>query len=104
MSGAPDRPALNPERTDLAWRRSVLTAAVTGLLAARAAALSWPGPPAVAAVTVIAAAVGTIAVLGRRRGDALAAEPGHTSPARLWLTAIATLTIATLGLAAVLTG
>jgi len=98
MSG----PSLPTERTDLAWRRTVLTAAVTGLLAGRAAVLSWPGPLATAAVVVLAAAVGVIAVVSRRRGEVLTGPPVRIASGRVWLPTAAVLAIAALGLAAVL--
>lgn len=93
---------LNPERTDLAWRRSVLTAAVTALLAARAALVHWPGPVAAVAVATLGAAVGLIALVGRRRGDVLAAGPVRVLTRRVWLAAVAALVITAIGLAAVL--
>jgi len=98
-----DRPTLHPERTDLAWRRTVLTASITGLLATRAAVLSWPGPLAAAAVLVLAGAVGAIAAIGRRRGGVLAGPPLRVAHRRVWIPAGAVTAMAALGLAAVLT-
>jgi hypothetical protein len=96
-------PTLHPERTDLAWRRTVLTAAVTGLLAARAVALSWPAPVAAAAVVALAGGVGAIAATGRRRGEVLTGPPLRVATQRIWIPTMAVLAMATLGLAAVLT-
>jgi hypothetical protein len=94
---------LNLERTDLAWRRSVLTAAVTALLAARAAVVHWPGPLAALAVALLGAAVVLLALVGRQRGDVLATRPVRVLTRRIWLAAAATLAITAIGLAAVLT-
>jgi len=95
--------SLYTQRTDLAWRRTVLTAAVTGLLAARSAALHWPAPLAVAAVAVIGLAVGAIALVGQRRGEVLADRPVRILTRRVWIAAAASLAIAAIGLAAVAT-
>lgn len=95
--------SLYTQRTDLAWRRTVLTAAVTGLIAARSAALRWPAPLAVGAVAVICLAVGAIALVGRRRGEVLADRPVRILTRKVWVTTAASLVIAAIGLATVLT-
>jgi hypothetical protein len=93
---------LNPERTDLAWRRTVLTATVAALLGVRGAVVHWPGPVAALAVAALGAAVGLIALVGRRRGDVLAAGPVRILTHRVWITTAATLALAAIGLASVL--
>jgi hypothetical protein len=95
--------SLYTQRTDLAWRRTVLTAAITGLLAARSAALHWPAPLAVGAVATIGLAVGAIAVVGRRRGEVLAEGPVRILTRKVWITTAASLVIAAIGLATVIT-
>jgi hypothetical protein len=97
------RPTLNPERTDLAWRRTALTATVTGLLAVRAVVLSWPAPVAATAVVALAGAVGAIAAIGGRRGEVLTGPPLRVASRRIWIPAIAAVAVAALGLAAILT-
>jgi hypothetical protein len=95
--------SLYTQRTDLAWRRTVLTATITGLLAARSAALHWPAPLAVGAVAVIGLAVGAIALVGKRRGEVLADRPVRILTRGIWTAAAASLVITAIGLATVAT-
>jgi hypothetical protein len=98
-TGPPDGPAPPPpgaqaERTRLAWRRTVLTATVVGLLAARVAGAqrAWPALAAVA--------LGWLAlVLAGHRRIAATALPRPAPPGRTLLApAAAVLGYAVLGL------
>lgn len=72
-------PGLQPERTELAWRRTVLTVAVGALVALRILPATL-GPPGVgAAVAGLVLAAGLWVVAHRRTGRTMRALLHHTS-------------------------
>jgi uncharacterized membrane protein YidH (DUF202 family) len=100
---APRDPGRQPERTRLAWRRTVLAVTVVGLLAIRLA-VQHPSP-VVAVLAVAATLAGWLGllILGWRRIVAMAvAEPAPAGRA-MPLAALATVGFAGLGLALVAT-
>lgn len=93
-------PGRQPERTRLAWRRSVLSLSVVAVLTARYA-IERGGATAPLAVAGVLAAWLAVLVLSWRRITALAAAPGPAGWA-VPLTALAAVGFAGLGVALVL--
>jgi len=92
-----DDPGLARERTALAWTRSALTMAASGVLVARAAFVGDLPELGV----VIAVAMATLSVLTWRNGQAIYRERREPSmPQRLQTTAFGVLTVATVLVAA----
>ena len=73
------------ERTRLAWRRTVLAAAVVTLLAARLVMMNASGPFAPAGLAIIMLAWLGLAGLARRRIRRLSRPAGYTLPAMVLL-------------------
>jgi uncharacterized membrane protein YidH (DUF202 family) len=93
-----DDPGLARERTALAWTRSALTMAASGVLIARAA---FVGHLPVLGV-VIAVAMAIVSTLTWRRGEAIYRESrGPWMPGRLQVSAFGLLTVATVLIAAI---
>lgn len=84
-----DDPGLQPERTQLAWTRTMLSIAVVGLLTLRLAALGGGGPYAV--LIVVALMIATIAANQARRHRRYAAgvARGGLEPAAASVLALA---------------
>lgn len=91
-------PGLQPERTQLAWRRTVLAMTAVALLAVRLAVLQGR-LGAVLAALALAGWAGFVAVAYRRVGTALPPRPAGRS---LPLVALTALGFAALGLLLVL--
>jgi uncharacterized membrane protein YidH (DUF202 family) len=97
-------PGLQPERTSLAWRRTVLAMGAVAILAARFALTGRPAGLALAAVALagwLAIATGTTSrTMAARRGRPATAVGGLALP----LTALGAIGYAVLGLVLVLVG
>jgi len=86
----PDHGA-SAERTRLAWRRTVLSAAAVGLLAVRPAFAPHAGASAVLVAAAAMAAWAALTALAYGRARGLAGHPPR--PARRTITAYASITI-----------
>jgi uncharacterized membrane protein YidH (DUF202 family) len=100
-------PARQPERTRLAWHRTVLAVTVVALLAGRLALLEALTPTRVAVVAIVAAGWLLIVLAGTRRVAAMSATapaaPAAPAPPR-WSVRVATVVVlgyAVLGVALV---
>jgi hypothetical protein len=80
---------LQAERTRLAWRRTVLSAAVVGLLAVIRLVTGGAGPASIAGLALFAAGWVAVLVVARSRlrrlTDVRSGTPAHNAPARLAL-------------------
>jgi MFS superfamily sulfate permease-like transporter len=109
-------PGLFLERTELAWRRSLLNVTVVGLLAASSAVLRWPGGLAVPALLVLVVAIGVVALVSRQRAQALEQCPTddpaaseapaacRVTTAKVWLMTAAALAVTVVSLATTTAG
>ena len=89
---APSRDAgLSAQRTRLAWRRTVMSAAAVTLLAARPAVRSDAGPVQVLAAAAVTACWVAMVALATWRGRGLAAQP--PLPGRRTMPAYALITV-----------
>ncbi|MCW2873759.1 DUF202 domain-containing protein [Actinacidiphila oryziradicis] len=75
MQRAARDPGLQPERTRLAWQRTVLSCAVAGVLAGRLALRHGLSPLSDTALALCALAWLTFLAAAQRRARALATEP-----------------------------
>ena len=98
-------PGLQPERTELAWRRTLLTLCVGSLVAVRALPPVFGGAAVVAAVGGLVAGAALWVGAGRRSravAAALSSEPGTMPGGRLLAAAAGVVAVgAALGLVAV---
>jgi uncharacterized membrane protein YidH (DUF202 family) len=91
-------PGLQPERTRLAWQRTVLACAVAGVLAGRLALRHGLSPLSAAALALCALAWLAFLAAARRRARALATErPPALSTRTAVLTAGCTVALAVFG-------
>jgi len=95
--------ALQPERTRLAWRRTILAGTVVALLAVRLAVLD---PRAAAPLATAAALLGWLALLrfGYRRITAMTADRPVAAGRALPLTALAVVWFGAIGVVLIATG
>jgi hypothetical protein len=95
--------ARQPERTRLAWRRTILAGTVVALLAVRLAALD---PTAAGRLATAAALLGWLALLwfGYRRITAMAADRPVAAGRALPLTALAVVWFGAIGMVLIATG
>ncbi|MFD0557742.1 uncharacterized protein DUF202 [Stackebrandtia endophytica] len=101
MNRPPRDPGAQPERTRLAWRRTLLAATVLGLLAARGVIVEDTGPRQVTLIALLALTWLALLIVSHRRIRALATDRPVTLP---WLAALGAVgVVLTLAVLAVLT-
>ncbi|MGI5244821.1 DUF202 domain-containing protein [Dactylosporangium sp. CA-139066] len=85
MSERPPPPGAQLERTQLSWRRTLISVTVVALLLARLAAVHLTGAPAAAALAAVALIWAAVVWLVRRRLTSVTTPVGRSLPALVTL-------------------